>query len=33
VKPGDMIHIRVVGKRFELNDKHVSVIGELVPMI
>lgn len=33
VKPGDMIHIRVVGKRFELNDKHVSVIGELVPMV
>ncbi len=30
VKPGDTIQIRVVGKRFELNDKHVSVIGELI---
>lgn len=30
IKPGDTIHIRVVGKRFELNEKHVSVIGELV---
>lgn len=33
IKPGDMIQIRVVGKRFELNDKHVSVVGELVPMV
>lgn len=28
VKPGDVIQVRVVGKRFELNDKQVSVIGE-----
>ena len=28
IKPGDMIQVRVVGRRFELNDKHVSVIGE-----
>jgi len=30
IKPGDVIQIRVVGRRFELNDKHVSIIGELV---
>lgn len=29
IKPGDMIQVRVVGRRFELNDKHVSIIGEL----
>jgi hypothetical protein len=28
IKPGDVIQVRVVGRRFELNDKHVSVIGE-----
>lgn len=28
VKPGDMIQVRVVGRRFELNDKYVSIIGE-----
>ena len=28
IKPGDAIQVRVVGKRFELNDKQVSVIGE-----
>jgi len=33
VKPGDKIEVRVIGKRFELNDKHVSVIGELVSMV
>lgn len=30
VKPGDMIAIRIMGKRFELNDKYVSIIGECV---
>jgi DNA-directed RNA polymerase subunit E'/Rpb7 len=30
VKEGDKINIRVIGQRFELNDKYVSVIGELV---
>ena len=30
IKPGDTMQIRVVGRRFELNDKHVSVIGELI---
>lgn len=28
VKPGDTLLMRVIGKRFELNDKHVSIIGE-----
>ena len=28
IKPDDVIQIRVVGRRFELNDKHVSIIGE-----
>lgn len=28
IKPGDAIQVRVVGRRFELNDKHVSIIGE-----
>lgn len=32
IKPGDVIQVRVVGRRFELNDKHVSIIGELVSM-
>ena len=27
---GDMITVRVIGQRFELNDKYVSIIGELV---
>ena len=30
IKVGDTINVRVVGQRFELNDKYVSVIGELV---
>ena len=30
VKEGDKINIRVIGQRFELNDKYVSIIGELV---
>jgi hypothetical protein len=30
VKPGDGLVIKVVGKRFELNDKHVSIIGEWI---
>ena len=30
VKEGDKITIRVIGQRFELNDKYVSVIGELI---
>jgi DNA-directed RNA polymerase subunit E'/Rpb7 len=30
IKVGDIINVRVIGKRFELNDKYVSVIGELV---
>ena len=30
VKPEDRFNVRVIGQRFELNDKYVSVIGELV---
>ena len=30
VKPDAVIRVKVVGQRFELNDTHVSVIGELV---
>ena len=30
VKEGDRINIRVIGQRFELNDKYISIIGELV---
>jgi len=30
VKPGAVIRVKVIGQRFELNDKHVSVIGELL---
>lgn len=30
IQVGDNITIRVVGQRFELNDKYVSIIGELV---
>jgi len=30
VKEGDIINVRVIGQRFELNDKYVSIIGELV---
>ena len=31
IKPGDAMQIRVVGRRFELNDKQVSIIGEWIP--
>ena len=30
IKPEDRFNVRVIGQRFELNDKYVSVIGELV---
>jgi DNA-directed RNA polymerase subunit E'/Rpb7 len=30
VQEGDKINVRVIGQRFELNDKYISVIGELV---
>jgi len=30
VQVGDIITVRVIGQRFELNDKYVSIIGELV---
>jgi DNA-directed RNA polymerase subunit E'/Rpb7 len=31
VQEGDNIVIKVIGQRFELNDKYISIIGELVP--
>jgi DNA-directed RNA polymerase subunit E'/Rpb7 len=33
IKEKDAIRIRVIGQRFELNDKQVSIIGELLPKI
>ena len=30
IQIGDIINVRVIGQRFELNDKYVSIIGELV---
>ena len=30
IKEGDNINIRVIGQRFELNDKYISIIGEYV---
>ena len=30
IQVGDIINVRVIGQRFELNDKYVSVIGELI---
>lgn len=30
IKEGDRFEVRVIGQRFELNDKYVSVIGELI---
>lgn len=32
VQNGDTIHVRVIGQRFELNDRIVGVVGELVKM-
>ena len=29
-KEGDNINVRVIGQRFELNDKYISIIGELI---
>jgi len=33
IKEKDAIRIRVIGQRFELNDKQVSIIGELLPKV
>ena len=30
MKVGDKIKVRVIGQRFELNDKYISVIAELI---
>lgn len=30
IKEGDNLNVKVIGQRFELNDKYISIIGELV---
>jgi len=30
IQVGDIINVRVIGQRFELNDKFISIIGELI---
>lgn len=30
IKEGDKINIKVIGQRFELNDKYISIIGDLI---
>lgn len=30
IKPGDMISVEIVGKKFELNDKKISIVGRVV---
>ena len=30
IKEGDKINVKVIGQRFELNDKFISIIGELI---
>ncbi len=30
LKEGDKINVKVIGQRFELNDKYISIIGELI---
>jgi hypothetical protein len=30
IKEGEMINAKVIGQRFELNDKYISIIAELV---
>ena len=30
IKEGDKINVRVIGQRFELNDKYISIIAELI---
>jgi DNA-directed RNA polymerase subunit E'/Rpb7 len=32
IHESDIINVRVIGQRFELNDKYVSIIAELVPL-
>jgi hypothetical protein len=31
IQEGDKFNVRVIGQRFELNDKYISIIAELVP--
>jgi len=30
IKEGDKFNVRVIGQRFELNDKYISIIGEII---
>jgi DNA-directed RNA polymerase subunit E'/Rpb7 len=30
IKEGDKFNVRVIGQRFELNDKYISIIGEVI---
>ena len=30
IKEGEKINVRVIGQRYELNDKYISIIGELI---
>ena len=30
IQEGDKVNVRVIGQRFELNDKFISIIGELI---
>jgi hypothetical protein len=30
IKEGDKLNVKVIGQRFELHDKYISIIGELV---
>lgn len=30
IKPGDMLNVEVVGKKYELNDKKISIVGRVV---
>lgn len=30
IRPGDWIHVEIMGKKFELNDKKISIVGRVV---
>lgn len=30
IKPGDMLNVEIVGKKYELNDKKISIVGRVV---
>ena len=31
IKVKDIINIKIIGQRYELNDKYISIIGEFIP--